>query len=483
MIINVRNIKLTITAVFSAIAVLSFAFGDMTGTTTHASFSGPPTGRTGAPGESTCTSCHNASGQTGQFNIITPAGYTPGQTYSITVQNTTTDTSRLAWGYQVIPLTTANAMAGTVSAPTATSRIRVSGSKSYAEQSSTGVFVNQTGGSTWSFNWTAPATDVGIVTFYGAGLHADNSGDETGDQTYTAAVAVPRSVAVVIHHGFTDFDGDGKADASVFRSSDRYWYLNRSTAGFTAYQFGMATDKRTPADFDGDDKADIAVWREAPANQAVFYILQSSNNTVRAEMFGQTGDDPTAVGDWDGDGKADPAVYRDSAFGSQGYFFYRGSLNNPAGNINYVPWGITGDRAMHGDFDGDGKIDAAVFRPSTATWYIAQSSNGAVRYENWGLATDKFVTGDYDGDSKTDLAVFRNGVWYVKQSSNGAAAYYAWGLNTDTPVPADFDGDGKTDPAVYRAGIWYARLSSSGSLSVINFGNSTDNPIASSFVK
>ena len=31
-----------------------------------------------------------------------------------------------------------------------------------------------------------------------------------------------------------DFDGDAKADVSVFRSSDRIWYLNQSTNGFSA---------------------------------------------------------------------------------------------------------------------------------------------------------------------------------------------------------------------------------------------------------
>src|SRR5207244_1904334 len=72
-----------------------------------------------------------------------------------------------------------------------------------------------------------------------------------------------------------DFDGDGKADASVFRASDRVWYMLGSGSGFTAAQFGLSTDKLVPADYDGDGKTDLAVYRDG-----TWYILQSSTGTV-----------------------------------------------------------------------------------------------------------------------------------------------------------------------------------------------------------
>lgn len=274
-----------------------------------------------------------------------------------------------------------------------------------------------------------------------------------------------------------DFDGDGRSDVSVFRPSDRNWYLNRSTQGFTSAQWGVSIDKIAPADYDGDGKTDIAVWRDEPSDpdRAYFYILQSANNTARAEQFGRTGDLPVGVGDWDGDGKADPSVYRVS----NSSFYYRPS-SSPSTNFLGIQWGSNGDISVSSDYDGDGKMDAAVFRPSNNTWYIRQSSNSQIRSENWGLSTDKPVPADYDGDGKTDVAVYRNGNWYLLRSSQGFASV-GWGIATDIPVPADYDGDGKADFAVYRNGNWHISGSTQGFISAA-FGISTDKPVPSAFL-
>jgi hypothetical protein len=57
-----------------------------------------------------------------------------------------------------------------------------------------------------------------------------------------------------------DYDGDGKADAAVFRN-DGVWHLLRSRDGYTSYAFGLNGDVPVPADYNGDGKTDLAVFR------------------------------------------------------------------------------------------------------------------------------------------------------------------------------------------------------------------------------
>ncbi|MGH9930568.1 MAG: CHRD domain-containing protein, partial [Pyrinomonadaceae bacterium] len=144
-------------------------------------------------------------------------------------------------------------------------------------------------------------------------------------------------------------------------------------------------------------------------------------------------------------------------------YFNVHTINNSSGEIR----GQIHLNDASRNFDGDGRTDYAVYRPSQGTWFILLSSTNTLHAGLWGSANDTIVPGDYDGDARTDFAVFRGGVWYIQPNTGGNSTARQFGVATDIPVPADYDKDGKTDIAVFRPsdGNWYILRSSDGSFS------------------
>ncbi|MBI1761186.1 MAG: VCBS repeat-containing protein, partial [Acidobacteria bacterium] len=131
------------------------------------------------------------------------------------------------------------------------------------------------------------------------------------------------------------------------------------------------------ADFDGDGKADLSVFRPAAvAPTPNWYVLNSSNGVVATQQWGAGYApyfDTIVPGDYDGDGKADHAIWR----GADSLWYIRPSAtpNSPIVQLwgaNYAPYF---DIPTPGDYDGDGKTDVAVFRRS-GTWFVKRSSDG-----------------------------------------------------------------------------------------------------------
>lgn len=94
---------------------------------------------------------------------------------------------------------------------------------------------------------------------------------------------------------------------------------------------------------------------------------------------------------------------------------------------------------MQGDYTGDGKADAAFFRPSSGEWFIIRSEDSSFYSVPFGANGDQPVPGDYDGDGKFDTAVFRptSSTWFVNRTSAGILIT-AFGVAGDKPLPNVF---------------------------------------------
>ncbi len=227
---------------------------------------------------------------------------------------------------------------------------------------------------------------------------------------------------------------------------------------------GSASLSTTATPSSNDGSYSIAV------GQGTLSALNYDFPTLIAGMLTVTGSSAAQADDFNGDGKTDMAVFRPSTDQWIVALSGGGSLITAFGDSTQ------GDIPVPADYEGIGKDDLAVFRPSTDQWII-RLSNGSTLVQAFGDPTqgDIPVPGDYEGNGKADMAVYRpsTGQWIIRLS-NGTNLIKQFGDPTqhDIPVPGDYDGDGILDLAVFRPGTdqWIIQKSTGGT-SIIQFGS------------
>jgi RHS repeat-associated protein len=223
------------------------------------------------------------------------------------------------------------------------------------------------------------------------------------------------------------------------------------------------------ADVNGDGRADLVRrrtddqgrddWKDKWKTCFADFGANRSNQFICHDRFvqgpkGNVGN--TVVFDFNGDGIAD---------------FASTDSNGPA---QTAPWRVclsTGDGAFE-------------FRDTNIHWngtqYVDSSGNpidyyNSLRCRIWtgtGASTNqKAIYGDFNGDGRTDIATFYNGLWTVCLSTGSDFACSNWPgpqIANNNPdlnqwvVTGDFNGDGKTDILCLQTGCFGQLASSAG---------------------
>jgi len=193
---------------------------------------GPDAGYAGAPGESTCSSCHSGGNGSGSVSVTFPGGlsYTPGMAQSLVV--TVADPAQRRWGFQLTARMSSSSttQAGQftpgsdgytqlVCTSPAFQNEQYGGSCSnsssyplqYIEHTSAGTRLGQTGSAKFSFTWTPPASATGNIAIYVAGNAANGDGTQGGDHIYTAKYTLtpsaPSNVPSIAKNGIVNAAG------------------------------------------------------------------------------------------------------------------------------------------------------------------------------------------------------------------------------------------------------------------------------------
>lgn len=299
-------------------------------------------------------------------------------------------------------------------------------------------------------------------------VYAGNgSGTFTGPSSFNVSGVNPYDLVA------KDFNLDGKIDIAAvnYSSEDVSVFAGTGGGGFSLTQ-SISTGEQprtiTVGNLNADSSPDLVATNY---NAGTFTIMPNGCHQAIEPTIGR-------LFDFDGDGKSDVSVFRPSS----GNWFIQNSGN---GSYNFQLFGVTGDMITPADFDGDGKTDIAVWRPSNGAWYRLNSSNGTFTAEIFGANGDFPVPADYEGDGKADVCVFRpsDGSWYRINSSNGQFVAIGFGVSEDKPAVGDFDGDGRADISLFRpsVGTWFRLNSTNGLFVSTQFGAPADKPAPADF--
>ena len=287
--------------------------------------------------------------------------------------------------------------------------------------------------------WYKPGTSADYIWFwYGRGDgDYDSVATEVNGTTYDPVVG--------------DFDGDGFDDIFWYNpgsASDYIWW------GAANVDDGAAFAQHSPSvngasyepfagDFDGNGIDDI-FWYSPGGGADFVWWYSSTRGSYSSASRTLNGTYDPFVGDFDGDGKDDALLYGP---GSGGDFLWWGSASRSNFNSSNEKV-LTMDSSLYepaaGDFDGDGKDDALLYRPgahSDSMYWGTSRSNFGTNSAHIGLANQNARSWDYayDGD----------GLRIEKTNNLGDETTFVWSAHGGLPLLLSETVNGVESQIVY----------------------------------
>lgn len=254
--------------------VLLFGLAGLASYKINANSSGASTPKTGAPNETTCTSCHSGSSvvtsgtQHARIKLLTNftgGGYIPDSTYTFTV--TYAESSKSRFGFQMTALTKGGKPAGRFSSTgnrTASFTSSVNGTtRSYVEHTSNGSSSIAKDSTAWTFEWKAPSSNVGDLTMYLALNSTNNNGSSSGDVIYNKTFDISPSSLLP--------EATAKLKSVILCEADSIAFEGTSTNSATSYIWSFPGGSPSLSTL---QKPNV-VYTSSGSKQA---ILQSKNN-------------------------------------------------------------------------------------------------------------------------------------------------------------------------------------------------------------
>ncbi len=156
-------------------------------------------GRTGGPGETTCSACHSGGSGATTVNIsATPAftgnQYIPGNTYTITIDVSNSAYNLFGFGCEILDGAT-NTDAGNMTV--ALSGVKFLTATNGRKNATHTSPKSGTGTANFQFVWTAPVTTNSAVVIYAAGNAVNGNGGTSGDMVgATSLIITPNTTGI-----------------------------------------------------------------------------------------------------------------------------------------------------------------------------------------------------------------------------------------------------------------------------------------------